>query len=197
MTRLVVVTAGTGAPSVSTTLGRRLADATVAALGRPVDVQHLEIRQLASDLVNHLVTHVPSERLRAALDAVGTASGVIAVTPVYNASYSGLFKLFFDALDEDVMKGRPVLLGATGGTPRHSLAIDQAMVPLFYYLRAAIAPTPVYAATDDWGDAEGRLPERIGQAAAEFAGLVATRPGRDHADEFASVPDFSQLLGPG
>ena len=79
-----------------------------------------------------------------------SADGVIAVTPVFNGSYSGLFKLFFDALDEGAMQGRPVLLAATGGTARHSLVIEHAMLPLFYYLKALVATHPVFDYRLSW-----------------------------------------------
>jgi FMN reductase len=45
----------------------------------------------------------------------------------------------------------PVLIGATGGSARHSLMLDHAMRPLFSYLRAVVLPTSVYAAPQDWG----------------------------------------------
>ncbi len=64
------------------------------------------------------------------------ADGVIAVTPVFTASYSGLFKSFFDLIDPTALTGTPVLIGATGGTARHSLVLDHALRPLFAYLRA-------------------------------------------------------------
>ena len=97
----------------------------------------------------------PSKRSEAVSEAVATlaaADAVIAVTPVFNGAYSGLFKLLLDVLDEGTLRGVPVLLAATGGTARHSLAIDQTMVPLFYYLRARPTTSPVFAATDDWAD---------------------------------------------
>lgn len=212
MNHLLVVTAGMGSPSSSRLLGDRLAGATVAALARPLagpaapplagpssggptpEVRVLELRDLAVDLASYYANHVPSERLRDAFGLVGTVSGVIAVTPVLNAGPSGLFKLFFDLLDEGVMSGRPVLLAATGGTARHSLAIDQAMLPMFFYLKALVAPTPVFAATDDWGSADAGLARRIERAASDFAELIRTRPASDYADEFASVPDFASLL---
>ena len=100
------------------------------------------------------------------------ADGLIAVSPIFNASYSGLFKLFFDVLERDALDGVPVLIGATGGTARHSLALDHALRPLFAYLGALALPTGVYAAAEDWGqagDADGRWPRRIGRAGAELA----------------------------
>lgn len=199
MSHLFVVTAGMGSPSSSRMLGDRLADATVSGLvaAGPLapEVKVLELRDLAVELANYYSSHVPSKRLQEAFDLVGTASGVIAVSPVLNAGVNGLFKLFFDLLDEGVLKGRPVLMAATGGTARHSLAIDQAMLPLFFYLKATVAPTAVFAATDDWGSTEGGLVRRIEQAGAEFAELIVARPASDHADEFADVPDFASLLG--
>ena len=200
MNHLLVITAGMGSPSSSRMLGDRLADATVRALGvsaaEPApEVRVLELRDLAVDLARYYTSRVPSPALRAAFQLVGTASGVIAVSPVLNAGVNGLFKLFFDLMDAGVLKGRPVLLAATGGTARHSLAIDQAMLPMFFYLKASVAPTAVFAATEDWGSGDTGLPRRIGRAASEFAELVRSRPASDHADEFAQVPDFASLLG--
>lgn len=196
MTALVVITAGTGTPSSSRLLGERLADATVASLAEAeatAEVTHLELRTLAVSLANHLATGVPDARLREAFDAVLAADGVIAVTPVFNGSYSGLFKLFFDALDEGALRGRPVLAAATGGSARHSLVIEHAMLPLFYYLKASIAPHPVFAATKDWGAAGGKLGRRIRTAADAFASMVLAAKPAKSSDEF-EVVDFSDLL---
>ena len=197
MTSIVVITAGTSVPSSSRMLGERLGDATIAALaasGVQAQVTHLELRTLAVDLAHHLATRLPGAALREAFDIVCAADGVIAVTPVFNGSYSGLFKLFFDALDENTMRARPVLLAATGGTARHSLVIEHAMLPLFYYLKARVSAHPVFAATKDWGSASGKLNHRITGAAEDFAALVlaSNPPTRD--DEF-EVPDFTDLLG--
>ena len=197
MTKLVVVTAGTSNPSSSRLLGERLADVTVTSLleaGVPAEVNHIELRMLAVDLAHHLITRLPSEALREAFDAVCGADGVIVVTPVLNGSYSGLFKLFFDSLDEGAMKGRPVLLGATGGTARHSLVIEHAMLPLFYYLKAPVAPHPVFAATKDWGTAGGKLEKRIRRAAEAFAQQVMGASPAKGGDDF-EVVDFADLLG--
>ncbi|MGB7961638.1 MAG: CE1759 family FMN reductase [Propionicimonas sp.] len=196
MTRLVLVTAGTGTPSSSRLLGERLAQASVAALDsvRPgTTLTHLELRTLAVDLAQHSATRVPSAALSEAFEAIRSADGVIAVTPVYNGSYTGVFKLFVDALDTDLMRGRPVLLGATGGTARHSFVIDHALVPLFFYLKAPVAPLGVYAATEDWGDAGGRLEQRIQAAAAAFAPLVRSGSPSKVSREFES-PNFEDLL---
>ena len=114
------------------------------------------------------------------------------MTPVFSASYSGLFKTFFDVLEEDALAGKPVLLGATAGTARHSLALDHALRPLFAHLRAVAVPTGVLAAADDWGD-QG-LATRIERAGGELADLVAGRAAATPADPFADVVPFEALL---
>ncbi|MEU9666669.1 FMN reductase [Streptomyces bobili] len=189
--KLVVVSAGLSAPSSTRLLADRLAAAT--ALHTPADVQVVELRDLAVEIAHNLTSGFPGRDLAAALRAVTEADGLIVVTPVFSASYSGLFKSFFDVLDKDALAGKPVLVAATGGTARHSLVLEHALRPLFAYLRAVVVPTGVYAASEDWG-AEG-LPERIERAAGELAalmsGLAATRPAVK--DEFAVVPFAEQL----
>ena len=153
---LAVVSAGLSVPSSTRLLADRLTSATVAALrerGVDTTVEIVELREHAHDLADNLVTGFPNGSLRAALDTVAGADGLIAVTPIFSASYSGLFKTFFDVLDRDALTGRPVLVGATAGTARHSLALEHALRPLFAYLRAVVAPTAVFAASEDWGAA--------------------------------------------
>lgn len=193
MTRIVVITAGLGVPSSTQLLGERLG-AAVQARDTELDVTQIALRDYASDLVNYLLTRIASPALRTVFDIVGEASGLVVVTPVFSASYSGLFKMFFDALDEDMLRGVPVVLAATGGTPRHSLVIAQAMLPLFHYLKANVVPTAVYAATEDWGAADTGLQARIEQAAAELVETMSRQPRPEVVDEFAVV-DFEQLLG--
>lgn len=150
--KLVVVSAGLSAPSSSRILADRLTQAVTSQIaGAGVDVSVVELRDLAVEIAHNLVTGFPGPALREALDAVTGADGLIAVSPVFSASYSGLFKSFFDVLDKDALTGKPVLVGATGGTPRHSLVLEHAMRPLFAHLRAVVVPTAVYAASQDWG----------------------------------------------
>ncbi|GAA3385772.1 CE1759 family FMN reductase [Streptomyces racemochromogenes] len=167
--KLVVVSAGLSAPSSTRLLADRLAAATRSHVDARTEV--IELRELATEIAQHLVTGFPPARLAAALDAVAAADGLIAVTPVFAASYSGLFKSFFDLIDKDALTGKPVLLGTTGGTARHSLVTEHAMRPLFTHLRALVLPTAVYAASEDWGG-EG-LERRIARAGAELARFAA------------------------
>ncbi|WP_020136009.1 FMN reductase [Streptomyces sp. 351MFTsu5.1] len=195
--KLVVVSAGLSVPSST----RLLADRLAAAVGRTaeVDVQVVELRELAVDIAHHFTNGFPGQALSAALDAVTGADGLVVVTPVFSASYSGLFKSFFDLVEPEALAGKPVLIAATGGTARHSLVLDHALRPLFSYLKAIVVPTGVYAASEDWG-AEG-LDARIEQAAGELAALMSglsAGPGatgrRPSADSFEDVVPFEERL---
>jgi FMN reductase len=200
MRTLAVVSAGLSVPSSTRLLADRLARATIDALrerGVDATVEVVELREHARDLADNLVTGFPNANLRGALDTVKGADGLIAVTPIFSASYSGLFKTFFDVLDNDALTGKPVLMAATAGTARHSLALEHALRPLFAYLRAVVAPTAVFAASEDWagGDVTDLgLVERIERAAEELADLVAQRPQAAPADPFASPVPFEALL---
>ncbi|MFI1654266.1 FMN reductase [Streptomyces sp. NPDC020472] len=193
--KLIVVSAGLSTPSSTRLLADRLAEAArdeLAALGHAASTGVVELRELAGGIADHLVTGFPPPRLSAAIDAVTAADGLIVVTPVFAASYSGLFKSFFDVIDPDALSGKPVLIAATGGTARHSLVLDHAVRPLFSYLRAVVVPTAVFAASEDWGSGGDEytdgLPGRVRRAGAELAALTAARPvGEEPEDDVTAL----------
>ncbi len=219
--RIAVISAGLSQPSSTRLLADRLADAGRSALsvrGQQVEVEVIELRPLAHEITNAMLTGFAAGPLTAALDTLAAADGLIAVSPVFQASYAGLFKSFVDVATigrPELLRGTPTLLGATAGTTRHSLVLESAMRPLFSYLGALTVPTAVFAAAEDWGSAgssrptastrtpaqgEDELSIRIGRAAAEFADLVGGRPARPDSptrstDTFGEGVDFAALLG--
>ncbi len=201
--RIAVVTAGLSQPSSTRMLADQLTASTTRALraeGVEAEVEVVELREYAHDLADNLLTGFPSIRLGEVVDSVVTADALVAVTPIFTGSYSGLFKTFFDVLDKDALAGMPVLIAATGGTARHSLALEHAVRPMFTYLHATVAPTSVYAASEDWGAAGGgrALSDRIDRAAGELASLVAGtgagRRGAEPVDPFDEPTPFEELL---
>ncbi|PFG43203.1 FMN reductase [Isoptericola jiangsuensis] len=198
---LVVVAAGLSQPSSTRLLADRLTAATRDALeleGYTVQVEVVELREHAHAIVDAMLTGFPSGDLAAALETIARADGLILVTPLFTTTYSGLFKSFLDILDTEVLTGMPVLLGATGGTPRHSLALEYSLRPLLTYLHADVVTTSVFAATDDWaGDPEtaGALTRRIDRGGRELAVAVGRSRRTGPVDPFAATPDFTDLLG--
>ncbi|RAM38154.1 CE1759 family FMN reductase [Arthrobacter globiformis] len=197
--RITVLSAGLGVPSSTRLLADQLAAAAtreLAAAGYGVTTDVVELRDLAVDIANNFVTGFAPPRLAEVIAGVEASDGIIAVSPVFSASYSGLFKSFIDVLDPKSLDGKAALLGATGGTDRHQMVLDHAMRPLFSYLRTRTAATAVFAGPQDWGNADDAgtpLSVRIERAAAEFSRLLeGEQPGRKPALP-ESLP-FEELL---
>ena len=171
--RLVVVSAGTSDPSSTRLLADRTADrvkALAARHGHEVTAGVIELREIAADITTALVSQLVTPKLKQAITALGEADGIIAAAPVYKAGPSGLFTSFFGVLDNDLLIAKPVVLAATAGTARHALVADEAMRPMFAYLRTMTAPTSLFAAPEDWSDPA--LDTRIDRAGRELVLLM-------------------------
>jgi len=161
-----------------------LADAIVSALSRALEqhtalrLQILEIANLAPHIGSALTPSQLGVEGAAAIRAIETADLIVAVTPVYKGSYSGLFKHLFDLVDHEALVGRPVLLAANGGSHRHALVVDHQLRPLFAFFRALAVPSAIYAAEADYAGyaiEPGALQDRIDEAVAQAVTLVLAR----------------------
>ncbi len=216
--RLVAISAGLSQPSSTRLLTDRLTAAASAALrarGQDVEATTIELRPLAHEITDAMLLGFAPDSLSEALSTVARADALIAVTPIFAGSYAGLFKSFIDVLPRGDLAGKPVLIAATGGSARHSLALDHAVRPLFAYHQAVTVPTGVFAATGDFGPAgptgaeAGGLGARIDRAARELVQLAgpagqhatdgldtrpAVAPTREETASTEFTP-FAQLLG--
>jgi FMN reductase len=192
--RLVVVSAGTSDPSSTRMLADRAAQRAAALAGergRTVATRVIDLRELAGDITTALTSQLVRPRLQQAVDALAAADGIVAAAPVYKAGPSGLFTSFFQVLDNDLLIGKPVLLGATAGTARHALVVDEQLRPLFAYLRALPVPTSLFAAPEDWADTA--LAARIDRAAFELVLLMESGFARQVRD--SSWQNYQHELG--
>ncbi|MGQ5638915.1 MULTISPECIES: NAD(P)H-dependent oxidoreductase [unclassified Streptomyces] len=129
---LTIITGGLREPSSTRLLADRLDAAVTRHLGQegvPVESAFVELRPLAHPIRDAMLTGIIGDALQSAFQQVAQADGVIAVTPAFNASFSGLFKSFFDVMPEQTLSEMPVLMGATGGTERHSLVLEHPCGP--------------------------------------------------------------------
>lgn len=118
---------------------------------------------------------------RAAVDLMLEADGLVLASPVYKGSYGGLFKHLLDLLDPLALVGKPVLLGATGGGPRHALVIEHQLRPLLGFFEAQALATGVYASDADFRDgaiASEVLLERLDRAVGQFAPFLQAPASR-------------------
>ncbi|WP_329377874.1 CE1759 family FMN reductase [Streptomyces sp. NBC_01716] len=199
-TKLTIITGGLREPSSTRMLANRLEAAVrteLAGAGVRVESSFVELRPLGHAIIDAMFSGFPSAPLEKAFGTVADADAVIAVTPAFNASFSGLFKSFFDVLPEDTLSDMPILMGATGGTERHSLVLEHALRPMFSYLHALVSSRGVYAATDDFGaQSNGAvLRDRIAAAAADYARLVQGCGPHRRRDSFSEdATAMEQLL---
>lgn len=197
---ITVISAGLSDPSSTRLLADRLTQAVRDGLltrGIDADVRVHGLREHAHDITDAMLTGFAPAGLQTVIDDVVAADGLVVATPIFTASYSGLFKSFIDVLEKDALAAKPVLIAATAGTARHSLALEHALRPLFAYLRAVVVPTAVFAAAEDWGGADGAtgpLQERIERAGGELAALVAAREAPPAADPFTLTTSFEDML---
>ena len=194
--RLAVVSAGASDPSSTRLLADRTADRVQALAerhGHAVTVSVIELREISADISTALVSRLITPKLQQVIDILGEADGIIAAVPVYKAGPSGLFTSFFGVLDNDLLIAKPVVLAATAGTARHALVADEAMRPMFAYLRTMTAPTSLFAAPEDWSDPA--LNTRIDRAARElvllmesgFAGKIKDEAWASYQHEYGSA----------
>lgn len=177
MTFITIIAAGTGVPSQCSVLAQCLAD-HLRHRCAAAHIRIIELRPLAEEILRAHLAQGTGPGLHAALKQANGSDALVMITPLHNSSYSGLFKMFADLLDTNAMRGKPVLLAATAGTIRHSLALDGPLRSLFAYFRALIAPTVILTTPSDWskpGVAGPALSERLAHAAGEILELAKKR----------------------
>lgn len=198
MTSIVAISAGLSDASTTRLLADRFAESVHRQYPK-ASVEVISLRELAHEITDATLTGFAPPRLQTVIDKVVAADALVVVTPIFKASYPGLFKSFFDVLDADVLTGKPVALAATGGTARHSLAIDFAMRPLFAYMQAMAVPTGVFASPHDWGsEGTNALVDRIDRAVAELVSLLkGAGTGRGPSDDIDLFSDtFLSISNP-
>jgi FMN reductase len=177
---IVTISGSPSVPSRSSLLARHVG-AQLAASGHQVEA--VNVRDLPpEDLV---YGRTGTAAIKDALGAIARAQGVVVVTPVYKASYTGVLKSFLDLLPQFGLTGKVVLPLATGGTVAHVLAIDYALRPVLASLGALHVVGGLFLfekllqGTDTGGleiDIEAR--PRLAAAIADFERAL----GRAHGD---------------
>jgi len=173
---IVAVTGSLQRPSRTLTL----VEALLAELGRqlPIQVRLIELGNIGPKLAGALYRSQLPADVEADLAAIESADALLVASPVYRASYTGLFKHLFDFVHHEALIDTPVLLAATGGSDRHALVIDHQLRPLFSFFQARTLPVGVYASEADFKAYEIASPalnERIRLAVAKAIPLLSVR----------------------
>ncbi len=148
--RVVAVSGGMQRPSKAVALAEHLLELIADQV--PCERHLVELGALAPHFAGALWRTQAPDTVEQALCLVEQADVLVVATPVYRGSFTGLFKHFFDFIDQDALIDTPVLLAATGGSERHALVIDHQLRPLFSFFQARTLPLGVYATDRDFLD---------------------------------------------
>jgi FMN reductase len=154
-----------------------LVEEIVGALGLelPIESRIVKINELGPSFAGALNRkQVPAE-VEDALQAIETADVLVVASPVYRASFTGLFKHLFDFVDQYALVDTPILLAATGGSERHALIIEHQFRPLFGFFQALTLPVGVYAHDSDFTDykiTSAFLKDRITKAVGKAVPII-------------------------
>lgn len=174
--RVVVVN---GSPSgKSKTVG--LSDLIVQTLSQmlPVTASRIDVYELGASFTAAKARTDVDPDVEEALARVERADLLIAATPVFRGSYTGMFKHFFDLIDQYALANKPVMLAATGGGEHHALVLEHALRPLFAFFQAFTLPVAVFASSGDFDGTTVLTPRvhgRVEMALSDVLELLRTR----------------------
>ncbi|WP_159500794.1 FMN reductase [Microbacterium sp. 18062] len=188
--RTVTVNGSYSTPSKTGALIELITDQIAST--REIEVRRIEVSTLGPGLTSALAREDLSAEVRAEVAAVEDADLVIAGTPVFRGSYTGLFKHFFDFVDQYALANKPVMLVATGGSDRHALVIEHELRPLFGFFQAATVPVGIYASAGDFDRTTLLAPETYARIEIAVRDIVPVLDALTAAPATAAVPS-----GPG
>jgi FMN reductase len=174
---VVVVSGNLGFPSKTVILAEQILEAIKQQVS--IDGEILQLAELAANIGPARNPDELGESGKRVLNRIASADILVAVTPVYKGSYTGLFKHLFDFLDPKTLSEVPVILGATGGGDKHALIVEHQLRPLFSFFGALTIPAGIYASEQNFNGARFIDPvvlQRI-EAAAEQAVYAAKARG--------------------
>ncbi len=134
---------------------RTLAVAQVVAaqlVGRPPDVV-VDLVQLGTDLLEW-----SSPSLSKAVADVQASSLTIFASPTYKGSFTGILKLFLDAMGTGALAGVTAVPLMLGGDLRHSLAPEVFLKPVLNELGASCPGPGLFLLERDWDDPSALAP---------------------------------------
>lgn len=144
----------------------------------PVASSQIDVYRLGPGFTGALEREDVTPEVEATLRLAEDADLLVAAVPVFRGSYPGMFKHFFDLVDQYALANKPVLLVATGGGDHHALVLDHELRPLFAFFQALTVPVAIFA---NAGDFDGitllnpRVYGRIETGLTDVADLLAAR----------------------
>ena len=196
---IVAVSGGLNSPSKTESLIQAILDELSEAIS--IKVYFIKLSEIGPLLGGAIYRNQLPQRVQDDLDAVEAADALIVGTPVYRASFTGLFKHFFDFVEQTALVDVPVLLAASGGSDRHALVLEHQLRPLFSFFQAQTLPIGVYATdrdfTPEYTVKSEQLSDRVTLAVARALPILEWAPakGQRAAATRAKTEQANQNLG--
>lgn len=109
---------------------------------KQVELEVIQVHQLPSTAL--ITADFMNEEIAEARQKVEDSKGVIILSPVFQASYSGIIKTFLDLLPQKSLRDKTVLPFMLGGSYAHLLVMDYALKPVLANLGATNILTGAY-----------------------------------------------------
>jgi len=123
-----------GAPNSTSRLNGLLDNAVSLLEKAKISYEVIDVHKLpAEDL---LAANYASPEILEANACLREARGVIVLTPVYKASYSGILKTYLDLIPQKGLENKMILPLVIGGSSAHLLMIEYALKPVLSALGA-------------------------------------------------------------
>ena len=196
---IVAVSGGLNSPSKTESLVQAILDELSEAIN--IKVHFVKLSEIGPLLGGAIYRNQLPQRVQDDLAAVEAADALIVGTPVYRASFTGLFKHFFDFVEQTALVDVPVLLAASGGSDRHALVLEHQLRPLFSFFQAQTLPIGVYATdrdfTPEYTVKSEQLADRVTLAVARALPILEWAPGEGKRAEVikAKTEQANQNLG--
>ena len=190
---------GLNSPSKTESLIQAILDELSEAIS--IKVHFIKLSEIGPLLGGAIYRNQLPQRVQDDLAAVEAADALIVGTPVYRASFTGLFKHFFDFVEQTALVDVPVLLAASGGSDRHALVLEHQLRPLFSFFQAQTLPIGVYATdrdfTPEYTVKSEQLSDRVTLAVARALPILEWAPakGQRAAATRAKTEQANQNLG--
>ncbi len=158
---------------------KRFVESVTASLAERAGLDHVtfDVEDFGPALATARSIADLDTKAQAVIRTIIEADALVIGSPTYKGSYTGLFKHVIDLLDPADLRGKPIILTATGGGDRHALMVEHQLRPLFAFFEAFVVPTAVYASSRDFTDGapSPAITGRVEQALIQAAALVRTR----------------------
>lgn len=177
--KLVGLAGSFNRPSKPLSLVQHIAERASADYG--FEAKSYDLHDVGPSLGQALWARDLDDQAKNVIEDIIAADVLVVGSPTYKGSYPGLFKHLIDLIDPQDLRGKPVIIAATGGGDKHALIVEHQLRPLFGFFSAHTLPSAIYASERDFTDYRvsseplvRRIEDAVSELGAFFPNIAAT-----------------------